>query len=81
MSEPVFVAWGKCYGCSSTVAVKKNKSGLAYCNCDFCGLKIQHTRMTSSNKMCEALGAPVADPESVVVPANAQVVSAKTLLG
>lgn len=80
MSEAVFVAWGKCYGCSSTVAVKKNKSGFAYCNCDFCGLKIQHTRMVASSKMLEGLGAPVADPAPVVDSAPSPKAPA-TLLG
>ena len=80
MSESAFVAWGKCYGCSSTVAVKKNRSGYAYANCDYCGLKIQHTRMVSSDKMCEALGATSADPAPVIDPTPAKK-TASTVLG
>lgn len=50
-------AWGQCYACSGTVAVKANKSGLAYYRCDHCGIEMRHHWHKSSDKMLQGLGA------------------------
>ncbi|MDR0673514.1 MAG: hypothetical protein LBF93_07625 [Zoogloeaceae bacterium] len=34
--------WGSCALCGERIAVKKNRSGLAYYKCDGCGVTVQH---------------------------------------
>lgn len=50
------VAWGKCNCCDGNVAVKKNRSQLAYYRCDHCGAQVQHHWQKSSAKFLESLG-------------------------
>lgn len=47
-------AWVKCACCGGSVAVKCNRSGLAYYRCDHCGVMVQnHWRRTSDKLLAE----------------------------
>ena len=42
MANPETIGWGECDCCGKSVAVKLNRSGLAYYRCDHCGVSVQH---------------------------------------
>lgn len=50
------VAFGKCAACAERVAVKRNRSGMAYYRCDSCGVQLQHHSRKVSDKYLSALG-------------------------
>lgn len=53
--------WGKCNCCGGAVAVKENRSEMAYYRCDHCGVEIRHHwKRTSSALLQQFAGqAPV----------------------
>lgn len=57
------VAWGKCNSCDGKVAVKRNRSGMAYYRCDHCGVQTQHHWKRSSDALLRGLGV-AEEPES-----------------
>jgi hypothetical protein len=67
MSEPV--AWVMCEGrgCAGaakgeTVAVKLNRSGLAYYRCDYCGREVRHHWQRTSDAFVGAQSTPAPAP-------------------
>lgn len=58
--SPETVAIAKCEGsdCGKDVAVKKNRSGLAYYRCDHCGREMKHHWQRKSDAYLASLGAP-----------------------
>jgi hypothetical protein len=60
------VAWHSCACCGGAVAVKKNRSGLAYYRCDHCGVHLQHHWARSSVKLLTAAGAVEEKPAPAV---------------
>lgn len=50
------VAFGKCAACGERVAVKRNRSAMAYYRCDSCGVQLQHHSRKVSDKYLAALG-------------------------
>lgn len=43
--------WAACPCCGGKVAWKANRSGLAYCRCDHCGVEIRHHWHKTSDKV------------------------------
>lgn len=66
------VAWGQCDSCSGKVAVKRNRSGLAYYRCDHCGVQTQHHWKRSSDAMLRGLGVAEAPEGDKPAPAPAK---------
>jgi ssDNA-binding Zn-finger/Zn-ribbon topoisomerase 1 len=60
MSETV--AWSKCQCCGGAVAVKKTRSERAFYRCDYCGVKVEHTWMKSSDAYIAAIGSKPTAP-------------------
>lgn len=56
MSQCETKAWGKCGHCGGGVAVKTNRSGLAYYRCDHCGAHMQHHWQKTSDKLLAEIG-------------------------
>lgn len=94
MSEPV--AWVTCEGrgCKGAaegkqVAVKLNRSNLAYYRCDYCGREVRHHWQRTSDAFVGTHAAPQAAPKPAAKPAPAapaapkpiKVDSMSTLLG
>lgn len=76
MSHCETKAWGKCACCGGSVAVKCNKSGLAYYRCDHCGVQVQNHWRRTSDKLLAEVGyqadpaqQPAAKPEAAPQPA------------
>lgn len=69
------IGWGKCRECGGSVAVKLNRSGLAYFRCDHCGVAVQHHWKRTSDRFAaqfavnhenSAPSAPSAPPPAAV---------------
>lgn len=56
-------AWGDCHECGKPVAVKKNRSGLAYYRCDHCGVEHKHHSQRSSDRYLQQFAAPASAKE------------------
>lgn len=56
MSQCETRAWGKCGHCGGSVAIKCNRSGLAYYRCDHCGAHVQHHWRRTSDKLLSEVG-------------------------
>jgi hypothetical protein len=61
------IAWGKCEGadCGGSVAVKVNRSGMAYYRCDHCGRKVEHSWKRASDRYVAAVGVPLQIPADI----------------
>lgn len=76
MSHCETKAWGKCQCCGGAVAVKCNRSGMAYYRCDHCGVQVQHHWRRVSDKFLAEIGfspveekpQPAAAPEPAAKP-------------
>lgn len=64
MSQCETKAWGKCGHCGGSVAVKCNRSGMAYYRCDHCGAHMQHHWRKTSDKLLSEIGYEAATPEA-----------------
>lgn len=65
MSNCVTVGWGKCACCGKPVAVKRNKSKMAYFRCDHCGVHVQHHWQRTSDKALAEVGFAGEEPAPV----------------
>lgn len=70
MSHCETKAWSKCACCGGSVAVKCNKSGLAYYRCDHCGVQVQHHWRRTSDKLLQEIGHPAEPAEPAEKPAT-----------
>lgn len=78
MSACETVAWAAC-SCGGRVAVKKNRSGLAYFRCDHCGLQVQHHWRRTSDKFLQGIGAEAEEKPAAPQPAPAVVAPEKAV--
>lgn len=60
MAHAETVARGECACCGDKVAVKLNRSGLAYYRCDGCGAEVRHHWQKTSDKFMRRFAAPAA---------------------
>jgi predicted RNA-binding Zn-ribbon protein involved in translation (DUF1610 family) len=56
--------WGNCSLCGERIAVKKNRSGLAYYKCDGCGVTMQHNWRKESDEYLKKHGVAGAELET-----------------
>lgn len=57
MAHAETVARGQCACCGDTVAVKLNRSHLAYYRCDGCGAEVRHHWQKTSDRYMRRFGA------------------------
>lgn len=74
MASPETYARGTCHPCLKEVAVKVNKSGKAYYNCDHCGAHVEFKWQRTSDSYLSGLPRenvetpPAADPVPAPAP-------------
>lgn len=71
MAMPETVAEGGCDRCGKAVAVKKNRDGRAYYQCQHCGWKGEAMTHTGSRKYLETVAANDGEPEAGKKPEKA----------
>lgn len=64
------VVWVNCKHCTSDkpVAMRENRSGLAYGQCYECGVKVQHTLKRVSDKLMAAIRGDLPEKKAVEAP-------------
>lgn len=63
--------WGRCNCCGGAVAIKENRSGMAYYRCDHCGVEVRHHwAKTSSGVLQPFAGAAPVDEDEAPPAAN-----------
>lgn len=60
MSHPETLGFAPCPSCKGQAAWKTNRSGLAYCRCDHCGVETRHHWQRTSDKLVATFAAPAA---------------------
>lgn len=58
MAHSETVGWGACSHCGGQVAIKSNRSGLAYSRCDHCGVEIRHHWHKTSDAVLRQFAKP-----------------------